>query len=393
MAQHPDFDKIIDRRGSHCGKWDAMERLYGVSPDDGLAMWVADMDFPAPDVVLERGREMLEHGFFGYTTGDSRLHEAVAWWMQTRHGCPLDPGHVFVTTGLVNAISLCLDTYSRPGDGVVLFTPVYHAFAKAIRAADRVVVECEMEIQDGVYHLDFEAWDAQLDGSETVLILCSPHNPGGRIWTRGELEAIAAFAARHDLLLISDEIHHDLVMPGATHIPMPRIEEARARLVTLVAPSKTFNLAGLHTGCVVIEDDALRRRFAKRMENLRVASNVFGVEFATAAYSPEGAAWVDALARYLDTNRQIFDAGINAIPGLTSMPMQATYLSWVDFRSTGMTQQEISTRLSKDARIAANQGPTFGKGGEGFVRFNLGTQRARVEEAVLRISDAFSDLQ
>ena len=393
MSTAPNFDQIIDRRGSGCAKWDAMEKFSGVAAEDGMAMWVADMDFRSPQVVLDRGREMVEHGFFGYTTGDGGLFDAAAWWMKARHGWAADPAHMFTTTGIVNAVALCLDTYTQPGDGIVLFTPVYHAFAKTILGADRKVVECVMPIEDGVYALDFDAWDAQMDGAEKELILCSPHNPGGRIWSRAELEAIAAFAKRHDLLLISDEIHHDLILPGQKHIPMNLIEGVTDRLVTLVAPSKTFNLAGLHTGLVIIEDDALRAQFARRKEALRVSSNIFGVEFATAAYSPAGADWVDALTDYLDGNRKVFDAGINAIPGLRSMPMQATYLSWVDFNATGMTQDEIARRIAEDAKIAVNDGPAFGTGGEGFMRFNIAMPRAQVETAVDRMTKAFADLQ
>lgn len=393
MTTAPDFDRIIDRRGSGCAKWDAMEKFSGVPADGGLAMWVADMDFRPPQAVLDRGREMMDHGFFGYSSGDAKLFDAAAWWMQERHGWAADPAHMFVTTGIVNAVALCLDTFTKPGDGIVLTTPVYHAFAKTILGADRRVVECPMPMQDGIYVPDFEAWDAQMDGSAKAIILCSPHNPGGRVWTRAELEGIAAFAERHDLLLISDEIHHDLILPGQKHIPMALIEAARERLVTLAAPSKTFNLAGLHTGCVIIEDDDLRERFAKRKEALRVASNVFGVEFATAAYSPEGAAWVDALTTYLDGNRKLFDAGINGIPGLVSMPMQATYLSWVDFNGIGMEQDEIARRVAEDAKIATNAGPTFGTGGEGFMRFNIGMPRSLVEDAVERMQKAFADLQ
>lgn len=393
MTTTPNFDEIIDRRGTDCAKWDAMEKIYGVSPDDGLSMWVADTDFRSPQVVLDHGRAMLDHGVFGYTTGHGRLFDAAAWWMKTRHNWQADPDHMFVTTGIVNAVALCLDAYTQPGDGVVLFTPVYHAFAKTILGADRKVVECEMPIVDGIYTLDFDTWDAQMTGDERMVILCSPHNPGGRVWTKAELEGVAAFAKRHDLILVSDEIHHDLVMPGKTHIPMALIDGVLDRLVMLAAPSKTFNLAGLHCGLTIIPDDALRAPFAKRMEALRVASNVFGVEFATVAYSQAGAEWVDALMAYLDGNRQVFDDGINAIPGLNSMPLEATYLSWVDFSGTGMEQAEFSERVAAQAGIAANAGPTFGKGGDSWLRFNIGMPRARIQEAVTRMAKAFGDLQ
>ncbi|MDX2482812.1 MAG: MalY/PatB family protein [Pseudodonghicola sp.] len=388
------FDEIIDRRGTHCAKWDMMESIYGVSPDTGLAMWVADTDFRAPPVVLDRMHAMITHGVFGYTNNSAEYNGAICWWMENRHGWTVDPDWIFTTTGLVNGVGMCLDTFTVPGDGIVLFTPIYHAFAKVIGNAGRKVVECAMPIENGLYQMDFDAWDAQMTGAEKMVILCSPHNPGGRVWTREELQGVADFCKRHDLLLISDEIHHDLVFPGQTHIPMALVDPSITdRLIMLTAPSKTFNVAGLHTGNVIIPDDGLRAKFAARMAALNLSGNSVGQEVAAAAYSPEGATWVDELMLYLDSNRKIFDAAINAIPGLKSMPLEATFLAWVDFSGTGMAREEFTARVEQQAGIAANHGPTFGLGGDSFMRFNLGTQRARIEDACARLTSAFSDLQ
>ena len=389
------FDEIIDRRGTHSVKWDGMEALYGVSPRDGLAMWVADMDFRPPACVTQALRDMADHGIYGYFGDDRAYLEAIRWWQETRHGWKIEPDWVFTTHGLVNGTALCVDTWTAPGDAVVLFTPVYHAFAKVIRAAGREVRECEMPLQDGRYVMDFDTWDAQMTGAEKMLILCSPHNPGGRVWTREELQGVAEFVRRHDLILVSDEIHNDLVYPGAPrHIPMATVDDGILdRLVMMVATTKTFNIAGAHIGNVIIPDPALRRAFGARMAGLGLSPNSFGLHMATAALSPDGAVWVDALMGYLEGNRQVFDAGVNAIPGLRSMPLEATYLSWVDFSGTGMARQEFTRRVEQDARIAANHGPTFGKGGDSWLRFNLATPRARVEEAVRRLQAAFADLQ
>jgi len=226
-----------------------------------------------------------------------------------------------------------------------------------------------------------------------MLILCSPHNPGGRVWTEAELAEVAAFAQRHDLILVSDEIHHDLVMPGHRHIPMARIKGTEDRLVMMTATTKTFNIAGSHTGNVIVPDAALRARFATRMVAMGQSANSFGLFMTEAAYSPEGAAWVDALCAYLDGNRKLFDEGVNAIPGARSMPLEATYLAWVDFSGTGMPADDVIARVQGTARIAANHGPSFGTGGADHLRFNLGTPRARVAEAVNRLRDAFADLQ
>lgn len=389
-----DFDTPINRRGTDSVKWDLMEKYYGVSPDEGLSMWVADMDFQVPQCVRDRLAKMVDHGIFAYFNNDADYLGAIQWWMQNRHRWKIEQDWIFTTTGLVNAVGMCLDTFTQPGDGIVLFTPVYHAFAKVIRNAGRTVVECPMSLQDGSYQMEFDAWDAQLTGSESMLILCSPHNPGGRVWTREELQGVADFAKRHDLLIISDEIHHDLIYPGHTHVPFACVDPSAAdRTIMLSAPSKTFNLAGLHTGNVIIEDADLRRRFAERMSAINLSSNSAGVVAATAAYSPDGAAWVDALMLYLQGNRDLFDAAIANIPGLWSMPLQSTFLSWVDFSGTGMEQAEFIRRVEKVAKIAVNHGTTFGTGGESFLRFNIGTQRANVAEACDRLRSAFSDLQ
>jgi cystathionine beta-lyase len=357
-------------------------------------MWVADMDFAAPDPVRDAVRGLADLGVFGYFGDDSAYRAAVQWWMQTRHGWAVDADAIFTTHGLVNGTALCVDTWTDPGDGVVLFTPVYHAFARVIRAAGREVVECPLVQENGRYVMDFAAYDAQMTGRERMVILCSPHNPGGRVWTVEELRQVAAFAARHDLILVSDEIHHDLVYPGARHTPMPlAAPEIADRLVMMTAASKTFNIAGAHVGNVILHDPTLRAQFAARMAALGISANSFGLHMVTAAYSPGGAAWLDELLGYLDGNRQAFDAGIAAIPGLRSMPLEATYLSWVDFSGTGMTRAEFTARVEQGARIAANRGPTFGAGGEAFLRFNLGMPRARIAEAVGRLQSAFSDLQ
>ncbi|WP_293448282.1 MalY/PatB family protein [Planktotalea sp.] len=387
------FDEIIDRFGTHSVKWDMMEAIYGVPASDGISMWVADMDFRPPQCVSDAVAKMHEHGVYGYYGDDKPYRDAICWWMKTRHGWDVDPAGIFTTHGLVNGTSMCVDAFTKPGDGVVLFTPVYHAFAKVITAADRTVVECEMVNTNGRYELDFDAYDAQMAGTETMLVFCSPHNPSGRVWTKAELQAVAAFAKRHELILVSDEIHHDLVFDGNSHIPMANITGIEDRLVMMTATTKTFNIAGGHSGNVIIADSDLRARFGARMMAMGLSPNSFGLFMAEAAYSPEGAVWVDDLVQYLDGNRKIFDAGINAIPGLKSMNMQSTYLAWVDFEDTGMSHEDFTRRVEQDARIAANHGPTFGTGGESFLRFNFATPRSRIIEAVERLQAAFSDLQ
>ena len=390
-----DFDEPIDRLGTLCSKWDDMHKIFGVAPQDGIAMWVADMDFRPPAPVQQAVEAMARHGIYGYPGEHRPYLEAIRWWMQNRHGWTVEPEWILTAHGLVNGTALCVDTFTAPGDAVVLMTPVYHGFARVIRAAGRGITEFPLVVEDGEYRMDWEGWAGLMTGREKMLVLCSPHNPGGRVWSEAELRQVAEFCAAHDLILVSDEIHHDLVLPGSLrhHVLADLVPEAAPRLITLTAATKTFNIAGAHIGNLIVADPDLRRRLSQRFMALGISPGLFGLNMVAAAYSPEGAAWVDDLVAYLDGNRQVFDRGIAAIPGLRSMPLQATYLAWVDFAGTGMAPAEIERRIAHDARIAASGGASFGTGGESFVRFNLATTRARVEAAVERMNRAFGDLQ
>ena len=385
-----DFDEVIDRRGTHSAKWDLLEQLYGVPSADGIAMWVADMDFRPPKAARLAIERMLDHGIFGYYGDEAEYREAICRWMKERHGWHVNPDWIFSVHGLVNGTALCVDTFSAPGDSVVLFTPVYHAFSRIILAGNRHVNECRLVVKEGRYEFDFEAYDRQMTGNERIAILCSPQNPGGQTWNEQELRQVAAFCERHDLVLVSDEIHHDLILPGHRHVPFPNaVPDSMDRLIMLTAPTKTFNLAGGHTGNVIIPDHGLRSAFAGRMKALGISPNSFGIFLAEAVYSEEGAEWVDRLMQYLDRNRILFDESMNSIPGVNSMPLEATYLAWVDFRGTGLSDDEVARRIERVARIAVNKGPTFGSGGEGFQRFNFAMPRSILEQALDRLQDAF----
>ena len=389
-----DFDEVIDRRGTHSSKWDTMEELYGVSPDNGLSMWVADMDFRAPKIIQEKLRGINSHGIYGYYGDHKEYNNSIKWWMKNRHNWEIDTSWIFTTHGLVNGTGLCIDAFTKPGDGIILFTPVYYQFSNLVEAARRKVVECPLKLIDSQYHFDFVAYERNLSGDEKMVILCSPHNPGGRVWTKNELQEVAKFAKKHDLVLVSDEIHHDLVYPNKSHTVMPIADPSVCdRLVMMTATTKTFNIAGAHSGNVIISNPNLRQKFSQRIKALGISPNSFGLFMATAAYSPEGAQWLDELMHYIDGNRVIFDREINKIPGLSSMPLEGTYLAWVDFSGTGMEEKEFIYRVQEKAKIAVNHGSTFGTGGEKFLRFNLATPRTIVVEATKRIKDTFSDLQ
>ncbi|MCP3969510.1 MAG: putative C-S lyase [Rhodobacteraceae bacterium] len=384
----------IDRRGTQSAKWDKMQDLFGVSPQDGLAMWTADSDYATAPCVRAAVRAAAEHGVFGYSWDYPEYKDAVAWWMQTRHGWQVDPDWVLTSQGLGNAIALSIGAWSEPGDAVAIFPPVYHEFANKIKKTGRVVTECPL-VRDGeTYALDLDEAQKCLTGREKILIWCSPQNPSGRIWTAQELREVSRFAERNGLLLISDEIHHDLILPGNSFVPTDvAVPEGRARTVYLTAASKTFNIAGLRTGNMIIPDPDLRATMQQCQRQIDYGASSMGVTMIHAAYSPQGAAWADEQITHLDGNRQIFDSGVNAIPGVWSMPLQSTYLAWVDFSGTGMAPEEFQARIRDTAKIAASPGPSFGSGGESFMRFNLAASRSLVVEAVERLQGAFADLQ
>jgi len=385
------FDEIIDRRNTHCMKWDAMQQLYGVSPETGLAMWVADMDFRPPPAVTAALQAEIEHGVHGYFGDESAYQAAICQWMSKRHQWAVKPEWIKTVHGLVAGTALCIQAFTRPNDGIILFTPVYHAFARTIKANQREVIESPLQIDaDGMYRMDLAALEQQLKGHETMVILCSPHNPGGRVWSVAELQALAAFCLKHDLLLVSDEIHHDLVFKPHQHTVMPlAAPEIRERLVMLTATTKTFNIAGGLTGNAIIENVELRNHFTQAMMAAGSSPNRFGTLISTAAYL-QGEDWLEGLLDYLDGNRRLFDAGIQQIPNLRSMPLEATYLAWVNFAETGLSPQQVIDKVQKEAGIATSYGSTFGKGGETYLRFNLATPRSRIEQALERLQAVFN---
>lgn len=388
------FDKLFHRKGLGSKKWDEAHIYTGVTAERSLPMWVADMDFQPPACVIDTARRITEAGDFGYFCRMEEFYASVAWWQENRHGWKIDPRWCLTTFGLGNAIAITLQTFSQPGDAVAFFTPVYHEFQMKTERNGRVARHLPLAKEGGKYVLDWEAYDALMTGAEKILIISSPHNPAGRVWTRDELKAIADFCVKHDLLLISDEIHNDLVHPGHTHIPMAvACPEILDRLIMMNSASKTFNLAGLRTGNVIIPDEALRRRFAHALSALDMSPNLYGVRMTEAAYCPEGAAWVDALCGYIAGNAAVMAEGIAQIPGLSFMPMESTYLAWIDFAGTGMSVDEFTARVRDDAHIGTSPGAPFGTGGETCLRFNIGTQRSRVIEAVERLQVAFKDLQ
>ncbi|MEP2782922.1 MAG: PatB family C-S lyase [Pseudoruegeria sp.] len=388
------FDTVIDRRGTNSAKWDGMEAAFGVPPENGLAMWIADMDFAAPEFLQSALRKQIDIANYGYFSGMPAYYDAVANWMETRHGWKADPEWMFTTFGLGHGIAMTIQCFTDVTDHIAVFSPVYHEFGVKVKKTRRTLTELPLVQRDGLYEMDFAAYEGLMTGKERMILVSSPHNPAGRVWTQQELTDLAAFCIKHDLLIVSDEIHHDLVFPGHKHIPMPiAAPEIKDRLIMTTSGSKTFNIAGARTGCVSIPDSELRKAFAAFHRSFDISPNLFGVLLTKAAYSDDGAQWVDELCAYLAANAALLTEGLAAIPGIAPMPMQSTYLSWVDFAGTGMDRAEIHSRIYKSAEIAATPGHTLGIGGESFMRFNIGTPRVNVQEAVDRLQTAFSDLQ
>lgn len=387
-----EFDTSAGGPGQHCSKWETAAPP-GSRPEDMIPMWVADMDFGAAPCVLEALQKEVDRGFMGYFGNVGPVQEAVAGWMRAHHGWTFDPRNVRFTHGVIAGYANVIDAFSDPGDGVILFSPVYHSFYGKIAAMGRTVVESPLILNDGRYEMDLDGLAGALTGRERIVTLCSPHNPGGRRWSATEIHALADFCAAHDLILLSDEIHMDLAFPGVAHLPTAvAAPEARPRLVTVTAASKGFNLAGGETGFAIIEDERLMERFDKSNRDRGGTPNRFGMIMTKAALT-EGADWSDAVRAYIAENYRLWRERIGKIPGLKVMEMDTTYLAWVDFRDTGMTVEEVDRRIFDEARIVKSPGSQFGTGGEGWNRFNLALPRKRLEEAIQRIEEAFSDLQ
>ena len=390
-----DFDRVIERRGTHASKWDKMAALSGIDAPDAIPMWVADMDFAAPPGVTEALAAVNRRAIHGYYADTGTWAAALADWMARRHGLKVDPAWVSPTPGVVSALGLIIQATSEPGDEVVVFPPAYHAFRRIILANERRILDAQLVEANGRYVMDLDLLRGKLTPRTKIVFFCSPHNPGGTVWSPDEIRALATFCQEHDLLLVSDEIHCDLVYPGAKHTPtLTAAPEIADRLVTTVAATKTFNLAGAHVGACITTNRDLKRRIDARIVATGLGSyNAFGM-IATEAAWRTGEAWLEALLSYLAKSRDLFDRRIEAAaPGARSMHLEATYLAWVDFSGTGLAPEDVSARVKSRARLFPSPGSQFGPGGETWLRFNFATPRAILEEALGRLDEAFRDLR
>lgn len=390
-----DFDRVIDRRGTHASKWDNIAKYSGIKSADAIPMWVADMDFAAPPGVTAALSEEVQRATHGYYADTGSWSESMAQWMAKRHGLKVDPAWVSATPGIVSGLGLILQAMSEPGDEVVVFPPAYHAFRRIINANERRILDIPLVESNGRYQMDLDLMRAKAGPRTKVVFFCSPHNPGGTVWTREEIRALAKVCEEKNLILVSDEIHCDLVLGGARHIPtLTAAPEIANRLISCVAATKTFNLAGAHVGACFTSNAELKKKLDARILASGLASyNLFGM-VATEAGWLTGEAWLDALLPYLAANRDLLDKRIEAAaPGAKSMHLDSTYLAWVNFAGTGLKPADVAARIRDRARLFVSPGEQFGPGGTTWLRFNFATPRPILNEALSRIDEAFKDMR
>ncbi|MBO6290909.1 MAG: pyridoxal phosphate-dependent aminotransferase [Selenomonas sp.] len=384
-----DFDRLTDRRGTDCLKYDfAAERGY---PAEVLPFWVADMDFPAPEPVVKALEQRARHGIFGYTDIKEDYREILARWFQRRHGWQIEGEWLSITPGVVFGICTAIRAFTQPGEGVLICPPVYYPFAASIKANGRKLVESPLVEKDGRYEVDFQDFERKIvEGGVKLFVLCSPHNPVGRVWSRQELEQVAAICQKHQVLVVADEIHQDFVRPGHKHTVFASLgAEVADFTITCTSPSKTFNLAGLQISHIFISNESLRRRFRHELEAVGYGEpNAMAEVAAKAAYS-QGEPWLTELLAYLEENLRRTRAFLaEQLPQVQLIEPEGTYLLWLDCRGTGFSPEEQEKAIVQRGRIWLDEGRIFGAGGEGFQRINMACPWAILEEGLKRLAFA-----
>ncbi|GGJ25584.1 MalY/PatB family protein [Paenibacillus hunanensis] len=385
------FDHPPQRTGTNSEKWDKLQHLFGT--EEALPLWVADMDFAVPQPVQDALKQSAEHGVIGYSFQSDAYYEALQSWMRSKHGWEIQKDWVVFTPGVVASLNFAVHTFTEPGDRVMIQTPVYPPFYSVITGHGREVVENPLQRDEaGRYTMDFEHLERTLDSSIKMFILCSPHNPIGRVWTREELERLEELCAKHDILVVSDEIHGDLVYGEEPHIPFAMLSErARNRSIICTAPSKTFNIAGLNTSNIIIPNEELRNAFALQVNKFGTGHiSQFGVVATQAAYNG-GKEWLDQCLAYTRSNMEYVQQYIaEHLPEVKVWMPEATYLLWLDFSRLGMEQTDLVHFMLHEAKVALNDGRAFGTTGEGFLRMNVACSRQLLEEAMNRIHNAIA---
>jgi cystathionine beta-lyase len=382
-----DFDRVIERRGTGSSKWSKY-------PPDVLPLWVADMDFPSPEPVVRALRERVDHGVYGYgpQLETTELSEVFADRLQKRYGWRVSPEALVMIPGVIPGFNVACRMLASPGEGIAMQTPLYPPLLRVPGNIGLRFDEVPLARDTGGrYSVDLEAFAAAIQPDTRIFLLCNPHNPVGRVFTREELAGIAEVCLRRGLAIVSDEIHCDLVFSGHRHLPIASLDPAIAdRTITLMAPSKTFNLAGLKCSLAIIPDQALRERFVAARLDLVQTTNILGYTAALAAYR-DGQPWLDDLLRYLEGNRDALDRHVRAnLPGLSMVAPEGTYLAWLDCRAARLPGNDPFTFFLERGKVAFNDGAAFGTRGQGFVRLNFGCPRVLLEQGLERMREALA---
>ncbi len=399
------FDKEIARKGTNSVKWEFMAGKHGeplvthtdrfFGEDRTLPMWVADMDFRCPEPVVEALTARAQHGIYGYSAPTPAFYAAVIGWMKRRHDWDVSPDWITITPGVVPALNMLVRTFTSPGEKVLIQPPVYHPFKMAVENNQAVVAANPLSYKNGKYTMDLADLEAKVkDPAVKMAILCSPHNPVGRVWTREELLAFGQICTRNDVLVVADEIHADLVYPGHPFTPYAAINPDFARQsVVCTAPSKTFNLAGLQTSAIIIPNPELKGRFEQTLLSTGLFGvNGFGLTAFQAAYN-EGEPWLEQVLAYLEANRVFLEDYVVAhIPQIQVVPTEGTYLVWLDCTQLGLSDEDLRRLMLEEAKVYLDDGFIFGAEGEGFQRINIACPRSVLAEALGRIKNAIEDL-
>ncbi|MCL1615669.1 PatB family C-S lyase [Bacteroides sp. ET71] len=386
-----DFDELLERRGTDSVKWDGVRDVWG--RDDLLPLWVADMDFRTPPFVMEALKRQLSGGVLGYTRPCADWAPAICDWLLHRHGWQVETGWISFVPGIVRAQALALLCFTRPGDRVAVMNPVYHPFFLVTQRLEREVVFSPLVLRDGHYHIDYARLEQDLDGCR-VLILCNPHNPGGRVWTEDELRRVADICHRRGVMVLSDEIHADLTLPGYRHHPFATVSPRAAAIsLTFMAPSKAFNMPGLASSYAIAVDPSIRRRFQTFLEAGEFGEGHMLAYVGCAAAYREGEEWLGQLLDYIQGNIDFTEQFLKErIPAIGMIRPQASYLIFLDCRRLGLPQPELVNLFVDKAHLALNDGTMFGRGGEGFMRLNVGCPRSVLRRALEQLEEAVSHL-
>ena len=380
------FDEIILRKGTDCEKYDHLQSHFGNS--NAIPLWVADSDFRVPDFITTAIRQRADHEVYAYSFRPDGYYDSIIRWQQERHGWSIEREMILPTQGVVSTLSSLIMAFSEAGDKIIIQPPVYTPFFSCVNDCGRRIVENPLKFENGHYEFDFDNLTRSIDGDTRLLILCHPHNPVGRVWTREELTRLGEICLKNNILIISDEIHSDLIFSGYRHLPLPAISEELAdNCIVCMAPSKTFNIAGLSTSYVIIPDKTIRQRYDRFLHMLHLKNgNLFGNIALEAAYQ-NGADWVDQQNLYLEANRDyLISFFAEHLPKAKMVFTEATYLAWIDFSSYGLSEAELNSLLIEKAEVVLNKGSIYGKEGVGFFRLNFACPISVLGEALRRMA-------